>query len=74
MTEKEIEKIYNEGYRAVYWTAMSLLRNEADAEDVDLSFSVCDWEISWEDGDECAWGGNHDLLCIESRSRGSGLC
>ncbi len=34
MTEKEIEKIYNEGYRAVYWTAMSLLRNEADAEDV----------------------------------------
>lgn len=34
MTEKELEKIYNEGYRAVYWTAMSLLRNEADAEDV----------------------------------------
>jgi len=32
MTEKEIEKIYNEGYRAVYWTAMSLLKNEADAE------------------------------------------
>lgn len=34
MTEKELEKIYNEGYRAVYWTAMALLRNEADAEDV----------------------------------------
>ena len=34
MTEKEIEKIYNEGYRAVYWTAMALLKNEADAEDV----------------------------------------
>ena len=34
MTEKELEKIYNEGYRAVYWTAMALLKNEADAEDV----------------------------------------
>ena len=34
MTPKECEKIYNEAYRAVYWTAMSLLRNEADAEDV----------------------------------------
>ena len=34
MTGKELEKIYNEGYRAVYWTAMSLLKNEADAEDV----------------------------------------
>jgi RNA polymerase sigma factor (sigma-70 family) len=34
MTDKEIEKVYNEGYRAVYWTAMSLLKNEADAEDV----------------------------------------
>ena len=34
MTEKEIEKIYNEGDRAVYWTAMALLKNEADAEDV----------------------------------------
>ena len=34
MTEKELEKIYNEAYRAVYWTAVSLLKNEADAEDV----------------------------------------
>ena len=34
MTQKELEKIYNEGYRAVYWTAMALLKNEADAEDV----------------------------------------
>ena len=34
MTGKELEKIYNEAYRAVYWTAMSLLKNEADAEDV----------------------------------------
>ena len=34
MTDKELEKIYNEAYRAVYWTAMSLLRNEADAEDI----------------------------------------
>ncbi|MBO4638004.1 MAG: sigma-70 family RNA polymerase sigma factor [Clostridiales bacterium] len=34
MTDKELEQIYNEGYRAVYWTAMSFLKNEADAEDV----------------------------------------
>jgi len=34
MTPSECEKIYNEAYRAVYWTAMSLLGNEADAEDV----------------------------------------
>ena len=34
MTQNELEKIYNEGYRAVYWTAMALLKNEADAEDV----------------------------------------
>ena len=34
MTDKELEKIYNEAYKAVYWTAMSLLKNENDAEDV----------------------------------------
>lgn len=34
MTDKELEKIYNEAYRAVYWTAMSFLKNEADAEDI----------------------------------------
>ena len=34
MTPKECERIYDEAYRAVYWTAMSLLKNEADAEDV----------------------------------------
>ena len=34
MTGEELEMIYNEAYRAVYWTAMSLLKNEADAEDV----------------------------------------
>ena len=34
MTEKELEKIYNEAYKAVYWTAMQFLKNEADAEDV----------------------------------------
>ena len=34
MTDKELEQIYNEAYKAVYWTAMSLLRNEDDAEDV----------------------------------------
>ncbi|MBO4637051.1 MAG: sigma-70 family RNA polymerase sigma factor [Clostridiales bacterium] len=34
MTDNELEKIYNEAYRAVYWTAMSFLKNEADAEDI----------------------------------------
>ena len=34
MTDKELEQIYNEAYKAVYWTAMALLKNEADAEDV----------------------------------------
>ncbi len=34
MTEKELEQIYNQAYKPVYWTAMSLLRNEDDAEDV----------------------------------------
>ena len=34
MTEKELEKIYNEAYKAVYWTAMQFLKNDADAEDV----------------------------------------
>ena len=34
MTEKELEMIYNEAYRAVYWTAMSLLKNEEEAEDI----------------------------------------
>ena len=34
MTGEELEKIYNEAYKAVYWTAMSLLRNDADAEDI----------------------------------------
>ena len=34
MTGKELEQIYNEAYKAVYWTAMALLKNEADAEDI----------------------------------------
>ncbi len=34
MTEKELEKIYNEAYKPVYWTAMQLLKNESDAEDI----------------------------------------
>ena len=34
MTDKELEKIYNEAYRAVYWTAFSLLKNEDDAQDI----------------------------------------
>lgn len=34
MSDKELEKIYNEAYRAVYWTALSLLKTEADAEDI----------------------------------------
>ena len=34
MTDQELEQIYQDNYRAVYWTAMSLLKNEADAEDI----------------------------------------
>lgn len=34
MTDKELEQIYNEAYKAVYWTALGLLKNEADAEDI----------------------------------------
>ena len=34
MTEQELEQIYTEAYKPVYWTAMQLLKNEADAEDV----------------------------------------
>ena len=34
MDNQELEKIYSEGYAPVYWTAMKLLKNEADSEDV----------------------------------------
>ena len=34
MTDKELEQIYNEAYRPVYWTAYSFLKNDQDAEDV----------------------------------------
>ena len=34
MDNKELERIYNDTYRSLYWTAMSLLKNEADAEDI----------------------------------------
>ena len=34
MTETELEKLYNESYRSVYWTAINLLKNKEDAEDV----------------------------------------
>ncbi|MBR3082452.1 MAG: sigma-70 family RNA polymerase sigma factor [Clostridiales bacterium] len=34
MTDRELEQIYGEAYKAVYWTAMALLKNEADAEDI----------------------------------------
>ena len=34
MTNQELEKLYNEAYKAVYWTAFSILKNEEDAEDV----------------------------------------
>ncbi len=34
MDNKELEKIYNDTYRSVYWTAMSLLKNEEDAQDI----------------------------------------
>ena len=28
MTDQELEKIYSEAYRAVYWTAFSLLKED----------------------------------------------
>ena len=34
MTEQELEKLYNEAYKSVYWTAMSILKNKEEAEDV----------------------------------------
>ena len=34
MTENEFEKLYNDAYKAVYWTAMNLLRKKDEAEDV----------------------------------------
>ena len=34
MTDRELEQIYGEAYKAVYWTAMALMKNEADAEDI----------------------------------------
>lgn len=34
MTDRELAQIYNEAYKPVYWTAMQLLKNEADAVDV----------------------------------------
>ena len=34
MTAEKLEKIYNEAYKPVYWTAMQMLKNQADAEDV----------------------------------------
>ena len=34
MDNKELEKIYNDTYRSVYWTAMSLLKNEDEAQDI----------------------------------------
>lgn len=34
MSEQELEKLYNEAYKAVYWTALSILKSKEDAEDV----------------------------------------
>ncbi len=34
MTTQEFERIYTESYRAVYWTALSILKNEVEAEDI----------------------------------------
>jgi len=34
MSEQELEKLYNEAYKSVYWTAFSILKNKEDAEDV----------------------------------------
>ena len=34
MSEQELEKLYKEAYKAVYWTAISIVKNPEDAEDV----------------------------------------
>ena len=34
MNNEELERIYNEAYGPVYWTACQLLKNEADSEDI----------------------------------------
>lgn len=34
MTETELEKLYSESYRSVYWTAINLLKRKEDAEDI----------------------------------------
>ncbi|MBR2750848.1 MAG: sigma-70 family RNA polymerase sigma factor [Clostridiales bacterium] len=34
MTQQELEKLYHEAYKPVYWTALSILKNKEDAEDV----------------------------------------
>lgn len=34
MSEKELEKLYKDAYKAVYWTAISIVKNPEDAEDV----------------------------------------
>ena len=34
MNNEELERIYNEAYGPVYWTAYQLLKNEADSEDI----------------------------------------
>ncbi|MBO4241973.1 MAG: sigma-70 family RNA polymerase sigma factor [Clostridiales bacterium] len=34
MTGSEFEKLYEESYKSVYWTAMSFLKNNEDAEDI----------------------------------------
>ena len=34
MTEQEFEKLYKDAYKAVYWTAISLLKNKEETEDV----------------------------------------
>ena len=34
MNKEELERIYNEAYGPVYWTAFQLLKNEADSEDI----------------------------------------
>ncbi len=34
MTEQELEKLYTDAYKSVYWTAISILKNKEEAEDV----------------------------------------
>ena len=61
MTDKELEKIYNEAYRSVYWTAFSLLKNEDDAQ----TEAQSETEIILHG---FSFGASSVLMCVSSRS------